>query len=115
MTTMMINLDKIKMVVIETSENGIVNKDTVFQFFQNQDSVYAQYAGGKIKNGFLVGQISESILKFSYCQLQSDGTLDNGISTAELTFIDSGKIRLVEHFEWKSRPNEFGTNIFEEI
>ncbi len=111
----MINLNKIKMTVIETAENGVVNEDTVFDFIQKDNYVEAKYSGGKIENGFLVGLIKENILEFSYCQLQTDGILDSGISSSELSISSKGKIRLIEHFEWKSRPGESGVNIFEEI
>jgi hypothetical protein len=108
-------LDKIKMTVIQTAENGVVNKDTIFVFQQSGHIVNAEYAGGKIQKGFLVGQIDENVFTFSYCQLQTDGTLDNGLSTCELSADETGKIRLVEHFEWRSRPGESGVNIFQEI
>ena len=77
--------------------------------------VTAEYAGGKIKKGFLIGQIAADVLRFSCCQLQMDGGLDNGVSSCELSVSDTGKIRLVEHFEWKSRPGETGVNVFQEI
>ena len=109
------SLDKIKMNVIKTSENGVVNKETVFVFTQKEDLVTAEYSGGKIKKGFLVGTMNGKELKFSYCQVQTDGQLDNGSSTCELLMSDNGKIRLVERFEWKSRQGETGINIFEEL
>jgi hypothetical protein len=111
----MINLDKVKMTVIQTAANGVVNKDTIFNFTQNDDILYGEYIGGKIKKGFLVGQFTNNILSFSYCQLQTDGTLDNGLSSCEISMDTTGKIRLIEHFEWKSRPGEHGVNIFQEI
>jgi hypothetical protein len=115
MNTEMIDLNNIKMNVIETAENGVVNKDTIFDFTQKDNYVEAKYSGGKIKNGFLVGLINENILEFSYCQLQTEGTLDNGGPRSELAISRKGKIRLIEHFEWKSRSGESGINIFEEI
>jgi|SRR5882672_7941820 len=111
----MINLNGIKMNVIETAANGVVNKDTIFIFTQIKDHVYAAYAGGKIEKGFLVGKITDHQLKFSYCQLQTDGTLDNGISSCGLSISEEGKIILTEHFEWSSREDKAGTNIFREI
>jgi len=111
----MINLDKVKMIVIQTAKNGVVNNDTIFTFTQDDNIVYGEYVGGKIKKGFLVGQNNNNVLKFSYCQLQTDGILDNGLSSCEISIDMTGKIRLVEHFEWKSRPGELGVNIFQEI
>ena len=110
----MINLNNVKMNVIETSENGVVNQDTIFSFNQEQDLVYANYSGGQIAKGFLAGYLKGNKLEFTYCQVQVDGILDNGKSNAELT-THKGKIRLIEHFEWASRPGQIGTNIFEEL
>lgn len=110
----MINLHNVIMNVIETSENGVVNKDTLFTFQQRNTLVSAEYSGGKIAKGYLVGSLINNVLTFTYCQIQDDGTLDNGKSCAELEIRD-GKLRLIEYFEWTSRPGERGVNIFEEI
>lgn len=101
--------------VIETASNGIVNKDTIFVFTQVDDRVSAEYTGGRIEMGFLIGKMDNDRLNFSYCQLQTDGALDNGISVCELSISEEGKIRLIEHFEWKSKPGESGINIFQEV
>ncbi len=100
--------------VIETSEHGIVNQETIFHFQQQGNFVYANYSGGLIKKGYLVGKMSDRQLVFTYCQVQIDGVLDNGKSTVEIENLN-GKIRLVEHFEFASRPGVFGTNIFQEL
>ena len=103
------------MTVVQTAANGVVNKDTVFSFTHEGNVVQAEYAGGKIRKGFLVGEITDNILQFSYCQLQTDGVLDTGVSSCELSMDDAGKVILIEHFEWKSRPGETGVNVFREI
>lgn len=112
---MSISLHNIKMTVIQTAENGVVNNDTIFDFTQTKNFVIAEYKGGRIRKGLLAGVLNGNELKFRYCQIQTDNKFDNGISTCELTLSDNGKIRLIEHFEWKSRQGEWGTNIFEEI
>ncbi|WP_223826528.1 hypothetical protein [Flagellimonas sp. S3867] len=112
----MINLHQIRMNVIQTAENGVVNRETVFHFTQEDDIVQANYAGGKIAKGFLVGKLMGNILNFSYCQLQIDGRLDNGSSKGKLSVTNEGKIRLIENFEWQSRSEDSkGMNVFEEI
>lgn len=111
-----ITLDEIKMNVIKTAENGVVNYETIFHFSQKDAIVSAEYQGGKILKGFLVGKLSiQNQLEFSYCQMQVDGKLDNGVSVCQLSKNENGKITLTEHFEWKSRPGEFGTNVFQEL
>ncbi|NAY93165.1 n-acetylglutamate synthase [Muricauda sp. JGD-17] len=101
--------------VTQTAVNGVVNKETLFYFKQKEHVVHAKYSGGKIAKGFLVGSLTGSTLKFSYCQLQFDGELDNGSSVGELSMLENGKIRMTENFEWGSRPNAKGVNIFDEI
>ncbi|SNY99392.1 hypothetical protein [Flagellimonas pacifica] len=110
-----ISLNKVKMNVIKTSNNGVVNKETIFIFTQNDNLIHAEYTGGQIVKGFLVGNLKGNTLKFSYCQLQVDGRLDNGSSTGEISTSNKGKIRLTEYFKWDSRPGQSGTNIFEQI
>jgi len=113
---MKLNLDRVKMNVIKTADNGVVNHETIFLFSQKEGVVSAEYSGGKIRQGYLIGKLSpQNQLMFSYCQMQLDGTLDNGMSVCELSRNENGKIILTEHFEWKSRPGEYGTNIFQEL
>ncbi len=110
------SLDGVKMNVVKTAVNGVVNQDTIFFFSQKENVVSAEYQGGKILKGFLIGKLSaQNQLEFSYCQMQLDGKLDNGLSSCQLSKNDEGKLILIEHFEWKSRPGEFGTNIFQEL
>ena len=42
------NLNNVKMNVIKTAENGVVNDLTIFTFSQVQNFVTAIYSGGKI-------------------------------------------------------------------
>lgn len=110
----MVSLHNVVMHVIETSANGVVNQDTRFVFQQRDTQVYAEYAGGKIARGYLVGNRENDALTFVYCQIQHDGTIDSGRSQAQLE-IRNGRLRLIEHFEWASRPDKRGMNIFEAI
>jgi len=111
-----ITLDGIKMNVVKTAENGVVNHETIFNFSQEDEVISGEYQGGKILKGFLVGKLStQNQLEFSYCQMQIDGKLDNGVSICQLLINENGKITLTEHFEWKSRPGEFGTNVFQQL
>ena len=108
------NLNNVKMNVIETAGNGIVNDLTIFTFSQTDNFISATYSGGQILKGYLVGTLNQNKLSFSYCQLQTNGKMDNGQSECDV-LIENGKIRLVEHFTWASRNGETGTNIFQEL
>ena len=100
--------------VIETAANGVVNDLTIFNFSQTDNFVFATYSGGQILRGYLVGILSQNKLSFSYCQLQTNGKMDNGQSECDV-MIENDKIRLVEHFTWASRNGETGVNIFQEL
>jgi len=108
-------LDGKKMNVVETAGTGVVNEETLFEFTQDEKGVYAQYAGGGIKEGSLMGTICGDKLWFDYIQRDVLGNIDSGRSICEIIYLPSGKIRLIEHFEWKSRPGIRGKNIFEEV
>ncbi|MGZ3767278.1 MAG: hypothetical protein ACXVA2_21625 [Mucilaginibacter sp.] len=108
-------LENVRMNVIQTASNGVVNELTIFTFSQNGSFVSATYSGGPIFKGFLVGAIHNDKLSFSYCQIETDGKIDNGHSECEITIGENGKIRLVENFQWTSRIDEAGVNIFQEL
>jgi hypothetical protein len=111
-----LSLDNVYMNVVKTDASGVVNHETIFHFCQSDHVIKAEYAGGKIQQGYLVGKFDEhNHLLFSYCQMQLDGKLDNGTSECEVSRDQDGKILLIEHFEWASRPGEMGTNIFKEL
>lgn len=110
---MPITLDGLRMHVIRTAEAGVVNADTIFRFHQQANEVWADYAGGGIRRGSLVGTIKGASLTFRYCQLQSDGALDGGKSICEVRE-HGGRVQIVERFQWESRPGS-GENIFQEL
>ena len=113
MTTII--LDNVKMNVIQTAPNGVVNALTIFTFSQKDSFVSAAYSGGPIFKGFLVGTIDGNKLLFSYCQLQTDGKMDHGQSECEITIDADGKIRLTESFTWATKEDATGINIFREL
>lgn len=108
------SLDGKQMRVVSTAENGVVNKETLFTFSQNNDLVSAQYSGGQVRLGYLVGVLSSNKLHFRYAQVDNAGNLDGGSSVCDLEIMNDGKIRLLEHFSWETREG-VGTNIFEEV
>lgn len=72
-------LDNVKMNVIQTADNGIVNHETIFLFSQNKNTISAKYAGGKILMGFLVGKFTtDNQFAFSYakCKLMGHSIME---------------------------------------
>jgi len=109
-----VSLNGKQMRVVSTAEVGVVNAETLFTFTQEGSVVSAHYSGGKVRLGHLVGIISSGILHFRYAQLDTEGRLDGGYSTCEISRTSDGRIRLLEHFQWESREGS-GTNVFEEV
>lgn len=109
-----ISLNNIVMNVVHTDGIGVVNKDTYFHFNQEENIVTANYSGGGITKGFLIGIMNNNKLEFRYAQLQTDGKLDGGYSNCEVNILEDGRVQVVEHFQWESREGT-GTNVFEEV
>jgi hypothetical protein len=108
------SLDGIRMHVVTTAGTGVVNADTLFTFAQDGNAVSAEYAGGKVRKGFLVGVLASGELWFRYAQLDIEGHLDGGSSRCEISRGADGRLRLLEHFQWESRDGA-GINVFEEL
>jgi len=109
-----INLNNLTMNAVETDENGVIDFDTIFNFHQQGEHVYAEYHGGKIEHGYLVGINKNNILEFRYCQLESGGILNGGSSTCELRLSDDSLVQIIENFVWESRPGS-GRNVMQEL
>ena len=109
-----ISLEGRTMHASKTAPGGVVNADTIFRFQQTGDMVTAEYAGGGIRRGSLVGLLSNGELHFRYAQLQDDGRLDGGESHCEVEIDESGRVSIVEHYEWGSRSGA-GTNVISEL
>jgi hypothetical protein len=111
-----IMLHNIKMNVIQTANNGIVDSATIFHFEQEANKVNARYSGGRIDHGYLVGQLNGKTLRFVYCQLRITGELDHGESECILSVQESGKLQLEENFRMETDGStETGKNIFTEL
>ena len=110
----LVSLNGKQMRVVSTAEAGVVNADTLFVFTQEGPVVSAQYSGGKVRLGYLVGTVASGTLQFRYAQIDTEGRLDGGFSTCEISSTPDVSIRLLERFQWESREGS-GTNVFEEI
>lgn len=108
-----INLHGLIMNAVETDPCGVISSETIFEFEQIDTFVTAQYKGGKIRQGYLVGNLSVNKLDFRYCQIQVDGTLDSGSSQCDVLLSD-GLVQINEYFSWESREGQ-GRNVIQEM
>lgn len=110
----MVNLDGRTMYVSSTDVLGVVGSGTQLRFLQSGSRVLGKYAGGRIRRGYLVGRIAGAKLDWSYLQWEESGQLHGGTSICDLVEQSDGRIRIVEHFQWQSRPGG-GVNVFDEL
>ncbi|MEV3871420.1 hypothetical protein [Streptomyces sp. NPDC049906] len=93
---------------------GQVGPRTRFAYHERDGVVWAEYAGGEVVRGHLVGTRDGDRLDFRYVQLRTDGTTACGRCTSEVLVLPDGRLRLLETWEWESGPGR-GTSVVEEL
>lgn len=98
------------------SSEGEVDARTTFRYRQQGNIVWAEYAGGNIMFGQLVGLVSpEGQLEIRYQHVNEAGELMTGtcISTPEI--LNDGRLRLHESWQWTCGERASGESVVEEI
>lgn len=95
-------------------EGGEVAPDTTFEFHERDGVVWAEYSGGEIVRGFLVGTREDDRVDFRYVQLNQAGVTSTGHSVDRIVVTDDGRLELHERWEWESRPGS-GTSVLAEV
>ena len=107
------SLDGRNFVAVENSESGEVSEQTIFAYHQKDNAIWAEYSGGSIVKGFLIGTMDGNhCLSFSYQHLNINGELKSG-SCHSRPCVENGKLRFYEEWQWAS--GEAGTSIIEEL
>lgn len=112
---MTINLHNKKFKADFNSETGEVTAQTIFSYYQEENIIWANYSGGQITKGSLIGKVIENHLEFVYQHINTDGELMTGkcISYPEIT--KENKIRLKEFWQWTCKDNSKGESVLIEI
>lgn len=111
-----INYNNRKFRAVQNTENGETSAETVFHYCQEANILSAEYAGGKIIKGHLIGLVDEvGNINMRYHQVNSLGELMTGICQSKPEILDNGKIRLHETWEWTSGDRSRGESVIEEI
>lgn len=112
----MINLDKKIFKALSNSENGEVGNDTIFYYSQKDNVISAEYNGGEIVKGNLIGkQLEDGRFDFVYHHINIDGNLKLGKCLSIATLLENGKIKLFEEWQWLSDDFSSGTSELIEI
>lgn len=94
------------------SADGQVGQGTVFSYWEDGELVLAEYSGGAVRHGRLVGTRRGDTLDFRYVHIDVEGVTSTGHCTSR---IESGPpVRLHETWEWESKPGS-GTSVLVEL
>lgn len=101
---------------VSTEGASDTGSDTIFKYEQRRDLLTGTYSGGNISFGQLIGLVNVAgRIDMRYHHLTIDGELKTGICRSIPEFLDNGKIRLHESWEWTSGEQTKGRSILEEL
>lgn len=102
--------------LISTSENSETTDSMEFHYQQAGNILTADYDGGNIISGHLIGLIDKKgCIDMRYHQINSEGRLMTGHCNSEPEIMRNGKIRLYESWEWTCGDKSKGSSVLEEI
>lgn len=95
-------------------EHGEVDASTRFAYHERDGAIWAEYSGGDIVRGYLVGTRAHDTLDFRYVQVNRAGGTSSGHCASAIVTLADGRLRLDETWEWESRPGS-GTSTVEQV
>jgi hypothetical protein len=100
---------------VTSEHSGDVSGETVFDYHEDNDgTIWAQYGGGKVRLGFLVGTRENEELDFRYAHVTTSGETATGHCTSRVEVLGDGRLRLHERWEWESKAGT-GRSVVEEV
>jgi len=112
---MKINLNNRKFKSLSNSANGEISDTTIFHYYQRSEMIWAEYFGGEILKGFLIGKIFNRSLQFSYQHMNHSKEIMTGKCKTQISLNENGKIQLNEEWEWTCKDYSKGTSKLIEI
>lgn len=108
------SLDGLVFAPVADQAPGQVGRQTRFAYHERDGRVRAEYSGGDVVTGYLVGTRTADTLDFRYVQLRADGTTASGHCVSLVTELPDGRLRLEETWTWESREGS-GTSVVEQL
>ncbi|MDQ1039208.1 hypothetical protein QFZ75_005624 [Streptomyces sp. V3I8] len=108
------SLDGLVLAPVADQAPGQVGTRTRFAYHEEDGRIWADYAGGDVVRGHLVGTREGDRLDFRYVQLKTDGTTSSGHCVSLVAETPDGRVRLAETWEWESQEGS-GTSVVEEV
>ena len=99
----------------KNTENGEVDEKTIFHYFQENDILWAEYSGGDVKKGYLIGKVAPNgELDFHYQHINKDDQMRIGKCHSIPTILDNGKMELQEKWQWLNGDMSCGESVLAE-
>ncbi|WP_455355550.1 hypothetical protein [Streptomyces sp. SYSU K217416] len=108
------SLDGMVLAPVADQAPGQVGTRTRFTYHEDDGRIWAEYAGGDIVHGHLVGTREGDRLDFRYVQLKTDNTTSSGHCVSLVSELPDGRVRLDESWAWESRAGS-GTSVVEQV
>ena len=108
------SLDGLVLAPVTDQAPGQVDTRTRFTYHEKDGEIWAEYTGGDVVRGRLVGTRAGDRLDFRYVQLKTDGTTSSGHCVAQVAELPDGRVRLEETWEWESQPGS-GNSVVEQV
>lgn len=94
------------------TKNGEVDGETIFRYFQENDLFWAEYSGGDVLKGYMIGTIDKNgELNFHYQHMNTDRQVRIGKCHSIPHIMDNGKIALQEKWQWLNGDLSSGESV----
>ncbi len=111
-----INYDGKQFVPKSNSENGEVDGQTVFRYHQRENVIWAEYIGGEIIQGSLIGTVDETgNLDFTYVHLNKALEIRIGECNSKPIVLEDGRLELHEKWQWLNGDKSKGESVVVEV
>ena len=100
----------------KNTENGEVDSSTLFEYHQCNNILWAEYFGGDVVKGHLVGTVANNgELDFCYHHINKENELRIGVCHSTPQILENGKIKLFESWQWLSGDKSEGSSVLVEV
>ena len=101
---------------VENVPNGEVDGRTTFHYHQQDQIVWAEYSGGKIRRGQMIGIVlPDGRLEFRYQHINEANEIMTGICLSTPEILPDGRMQLREEWQWTCADFSSGESIVEEM
>ena len=100
----------------ENTENGEVSDETTFSYHQRDNIVWAEYSGGSVVTGHLLGVIRpDGKLEIRYHHINTDGEVLAGTCVSSIVEAPNGRVELHESWQWFTGDRSAGSSRVVEV